>query len=233
MKNKFTSNHLLPASNGQIACPRDRDYDWMSVAEWYRQHEEDKRIAKAGNIDILFIGDSITAGWESIGTHLWQENYQPLNSANFGIGGDHTGNMLWRIRDISTDLLSPQLIVLLAGVNNLEILHESPESVFFAIKKLILEINKKMPNSKILILGILPYGQYPKHTGREKIKKVNVMLKTLGNKTHIYFEDIGDILLKPDKSISPSIMSDFLHPTYLGYCKLHERLFPIINKLLN
>src|SRR5438876_5979940 len=59
------------------------------------RHKQFLAIAKKGDVDVLFLGDSITNGWE--GQKGWKSHFAPLKAANFGIGGDQTGHALWRL----------------------------------------------------------------------------------------------------------------------------------------
>src|ERR1700732_5138709 len=70
--------------------PQERDND---------RHKAFLKLAAKGDIDVLFIGDSITQGWEKNGKKGWKEHYAPLKAANFGIGGDQTGHVLWRLTE--------------------------------------------------------------------------------------------------------------------------------------
>src|SRR5438552_5420269 len=74
--------------------------------------------AKKGDIDVLFLGDSITQGWESKGKNVWSSRYAEKKAANFGIGGDKTQHVLWRIANGELDGVNPKVAVLLIGTNN-------------------------------------------------------------------------------------------------------------------
>src|SRR5207253_2072256 len=83
------------APSGTNPTPRTIEYSWMSVDTWSKMFAEDIAVAEQGNVDLLFVGDSITAGWNA---DIWQKNFSQYKPANFGIGGDHTGNLLWRLK---------------------------------------------------------------------------------------------------------------------------------------
>ncbi|MDR2512617.1 MAG: hypothetical protein LBD01_02320, partial [Puniceicoccales bacterium] len=63
------------------------------------RHKAFKNLAQKGGFDVMFIGDSITEGWEKKGRAAWTEKLAPLNAANFGISGDRTGHVLWRLKN--------------------------------------------------------------------------------------------------------------------------------------
>src|SRR5689334_25381858 len=54
------------------------------------KHAKYVERAKQGDIDILFMGDSITEGWAGRGKDVWKERYADRKAANFGVGGDRT-----------------------------------------------------------------------------------------------------------------------------------------------
>src|SRR5947208_11036611 len=63
------------------------------------RHDEFLKVAKAGGVDLLFVGDSITDGWRSTGKSVWDKAFAPLKAANFGISGDRTEHVIWRLRN--------------------------------------------------------------------------------------------------------------------------------------
>ena len=52
--------------------------------------------AKAGDIGIVFFGDSSTVCWQTTGKEIWDKEIAPLRPAEFGIYGDSAGQLLWR-----------------------------------------------------------------------------------------------------------------------------------------
>ena len=89
----FASEDLTPS--GTNPTPRTKEFSWMSIDTWNKMYAEDIAVADQGGVDLLFVGDSITAGWNR---DIWQRNFAQYHPANFGIGGDHTGNVLWRLK---------------------------------------------------------------------------------------------------------------------------------------
>src|SRR5262245_50058935 len=66
---------------GTATEPEARDNDF-----WKSLHSQFLDRAKQGDIDLLFVGDSITQGWNT--NEAWKRHYGPRKAANFGIGGD-------------------------------------------------------------------------------------------------------------------------------------------------
>ncbi len=81
-------------------------------------HESFNAISKAGEAPLVFLGDSITAGWNGRGKAVWDEFWVALHAVNFGIGGDRTEHILWRLQHGNYDGLHPKLTVLMIGTNN-------------------------------------------------------------------------------------------------------------------
>jgi lysophospholipase L1-like esterase len=115
-----------------------------------------KRIEQSqGAGDVIFLGDSITQGWE--GQKAWQEYFGPFKPVNLGIGGDQTGHVLWRITDgHELDHLNPKAAVVMIGTNNIGG-HSAPQ-IADGIKAIVEELKRQKPHLKILVLGVFPRG---------------------------------------------------------------------------
>jgi lysophospholipase L1-like esterase len=115
-----------------------------------------KRIEQSkGAGDVIFLGDSITHGWE--GQKAWQEHFGAFKPVNLGIGGDQTGHVLWRITDgHELDNLSPKAAVIMIGTNNTGG-HSAPQ-IAGGIKAIVEELKRRKPDIKILVLGVFPRG---------------------------------------------------------------------------
>lgn len=224
------SNALSPIPpSGTTPTKRTIEYDWMSVSAWDRMHAEDVVVAQYDQVDVLFVGDSITAGWH---WPIWEKNFKPLKAANFGIGGDNTGNVLWRLQHGAVGTIQPKLIVVLIGVNNIGGLQESPEQAAAGVTKVVQQLQLAWPNSKILLNAVFPFDQAANSDNRSKVKKLNKIISKLGDNNTIFFKDYGPLLLQKDGSISPDIMADFLHPTAKGYQVWADAMTPDIQQLL-
>jgi lysophospholipase L1-like esterase len=206
---------LLAGENAWEPMPRVKEYGWMSTATWKQRHENNLKRAKEGKIDLLFLGDSITEGWGN--NAVWQKNYAPLNAANFGIGGDTTQNVLWRITNGELEGVSPKLVVLMIGTNNFGLHGDTPENVIKGITAIITALKAKTPAAKILLMGIFPRDEKPTSPIRAKIKTVNDSIAKLADEKTIRYIDIGPKLANPDGSLSKEIMPDFLHLSEKGY----------------
>jgi lysophospholipase L1-like esterase len=115
-----------------------------------------KRIEQSkGEGDVVFLGDSITHGWE--GQKAWQEHFGSFKPVNLGIGGDQTGHVLWRITDgHELDHLQPKAAVLMIGTNNTG--GHTARQIAGGIKAIVEELRRQKPHIKVLVLGVFPRG---------------------------------------------------------------------------
>ena len=187
-------------------------------------------IAKKGGVDFLLLGDSITDGWRGGGgKKVYATSFEEFKPANFGIGGDRTQHVLWRLQNGELDGITPKLCMLMIGTNNGG---DSAEDVAAGITAIVKEIQKKSPKTKVLLLGIFPRGEKP-NPAREKNDKVNTMVAKMddGGKTVTYL-DIGAKFLNEDKTISKEIMPDFLHLSEKGYQIWADAVLPTVKEMM-
>ncbi|MGC8641066.1 MAG: platelet-activating factor acetylhydrolase IB subunit [Isosphaeraceae bacterium] len=195
---------------------------------WMKLHESFLDRAKKGHVDLLFLGDSITQGWHD--NDVWKRFYEPRHAANFGIGGDQTQHVLWRIRHGELDGIHPRVVVLMIGTNNVG--SNSADEIAQGITAIIKDLRQKLPETRILLLGVFPRGEKP-NPGREKLEEVNRQIRGLDDGSHVTYLDIGKAFLNPDGSISHEIMPDFLHLTARGYRIWADAMEPTLWRLLD
>ena len=188
--------------------------------------------AKNEEIDLLFIGDSLTERWQQQDVvDIWNLHFQPLRAANFGIGGDSTHEILWRLRNGELKVVRPRVVVLLAGTNNIS-MWETPKQIAKSIAKIVSEIRQRSPDTKILIQGIFPFGRLVNRQ-RNNVKRINELLAHLDDKKYVFFLDFGNKFLNKDGTISQEVMPDFLHLGRQGYLIGAAAIKPTVHNLLN
>jgi lysophospholipase L1-like esterase len=200
--------------------------------EWMSRHIRFVDAARAGGVRVLFIGDSITEGWGGEGADTWAKNFAPLCAANFGIGGDRTQQILWRIQNGTLECIEPEVVVLLIGVNNLWMMSHSAEQVAAGIFAVTSEIQHRLPNVKILLQGILPTGEAADHPLRGIIADINAMLAAKDFGDQVRYFDFGSLFLEPDGTILATTMPDFCHLSAEAYANWGEALVVPLNELL-
>jgi lysophospholipase L1-like esterase len=194
------------------------------------RHKEFLALAAKGDIDVLFLGDSITQGWGN--NKVWKENYTPLKAANFGIGGDQTGHVLWRLTEgKELEGISPKVAVLMIGTNNTG--RDSAEQIAEGITLIVKTIHEKSPKTKVLLLGVFPRSPKADAANRKKIVEINKIISKLddGGKKVKYL-DISQKFLTEDGTLTKEIMPDFLHLSVKGYEIWAEAMNPTLKELL-
>ncbi|EIP97628.1 lysophospholipase L1-like esterase [Opitutaceae bacterium TAV1] len=165
---------------------------------------------------MMFLGDSITAGWGGNGKAVWAERYTPLKAANFGIGGDRTEHVLWRLQNGALGGgIRPKVVVLMIGTNNTG--RDSAEQIAEGVTAIVAEIGKRAPQAKVLLLDVFPRGEKPDNDRRAKIAAINAIIEKLDDGRRVFFLPIGQKFVQPDGTISKAIMPDFLHLSAPGY----------------
>lgn len=195
-----------------------------------------KRIQDAP-IDLLFLGDSITRRWAEV-PQLWERYFGRYCPANFGVGGDAAQNLLWRIQNGELDSIHPRVIVLLIGTNNAPT-HSGPE-IAAALHKIVAVIQKKLPQTRILLMAILPRGpQSPELAGADQpfymdiIRAVNGELAKLDNGDTIRFLDIGPAFIGSDGNLISAYLPDGLHLVEPGYIIWGDLMKDLLEKMLH
>jgi lysophospholipase L1-like esterase len=203
-----------PAPKESAVEPKPRDANWMKRHEGYLKEVKEK----AGNVDLLFVGDSITDGWHKAGKKAWDEAWEPMKAFNIGIGGDRTQHVIWRLQQGEVAGIKPKLAVLMIGTNNLS--GNTNDEIVAGITGCVKEIQKQLPDTKVLLLGVFPRGREVSDPLRARIKAINEQIAKLddGGKTVKYL-DIGEKFLDKDGKIPEDVMPDkpALHPNAKGY----------------
>lgn len=181
-----------------------------------KAHESFVAAAKKGEAQVVFLGDSITAGWNGQKA-LFDKEYAQYKAVNFGIGGDRVQHVLWRVENGEFDGIKPKAVVLMIGTNNAGVAENSPEQIANGIKAIIAAIHKRSPDTKVLLLAIFPRGATPADANRVKNEKVNALIAKFDDGQKVHFFDIGAKFLKPDGTLEKSVMPDLLHLNAASY----------------
>jgi lysophospholipase L1-like esterase len=194
--------------------------------------ELNKRVKEAGDkARLLFVGDSITQGWEGAGKNVWAKYYGRRDALNIGISGDRTEHVLWRLENGNIEGLKPKVAVLLIGVNNIPDESNSAGDVLAGVTAVVRKLRSSLPETKILALGIFPFRP-DFDPARGRALQVNQALYHLADGEHVFFLDFGQQLIEPNGKISKSIMPDFLHPNEAGYKIWAKAIEPKLAELL-
>jgi lysophospholipase L1-like esterase len=218
---------MLPPQPPDVAAPK-LGKDGKPNEGFLKSHESFVAIAKKGDTDLLFLGDSITAGWARQQA-IWDKAFGSHKPANFGIGGDRTQHLLWRIQNGELDGITPKVAVLMIGTNNSA--SDPADGIARGVTKIVETIRTKSPKTKVLLLAIFPRGEMP-NPQREKLDQVNSTISKLDDGKNVFFLDIGAKFLQPDGTLTKEIMPDFLHLSAKGYQIWADAITPKLTQLL-
>ncbi len=218
-----------PAEDASAAIPKHGN------ARFYELHAAFLKRAKEP-MDVLFLGDSITEGWNKAPA-VWQEHYVKYRPANFGIGGDRTQHVIWRIEDGELNGTKPKVVVLMIGTNNSG--DDTGAQIAAADTKIVRLIREKIPGTKVLLLAIFPRGlrQGDKDPAALQkrvtaINEANAILAKLDDGKNVCFLDIGHVFLDAAGKIPNDIMPDQLHPNAAGYKLWADAMQPLLDEMM-
>ena len=205
--------------------------------KWVIRHEGFVQEAQKGGIDILFLGDSITDFWRNRGSNVWNKYYAPRHAANFGISGDRTQHVLWRMDHGELAGIQPKVVVLMIGTNNTgkekdtgKTRNTVPE-IIEGVQAVVKELRTKLPDSKILLLAIFPRGTLD-DPQRAQVALVNTVIAKLDDGGMVKYLDIDPKFLEADGTLPTDIMPDLLHPNERGYQIWADAMNPTLNEML-
>ena len=197
---------------------------------WTKRHESfNKRVAK-GECDVIFIGDSITQGWEGRGKKVWTKFYGKRNAVNLGIGGDRTQHVIWRLDNGNLYRIKPKAAVIMIGTNNAGA--NSSQEIADGVEVIVKQLRKKLPETKILVLGVFPRGTNPADKRRKVNEGANAIFKKLADGKAVHYLDIGPKFLEKDGTLSRKIMPDLLHLSQAGYTIWAESIEAKLKELM-
>jgi len=187
------------------------------------QHQSFVNIANTGDFDVMFMGDSITYLWTvgdgdvsgyPGGKTVYDKYFAGMKIANFGIPGDSTQGVLWRLQNGEGQGHKPKAVMLLIGTNNNG---NSPDEIAEGVGADVLELRKDFPDAKILLMAIFPRGTGSNDSGRLKMEAANKIIARLDDQKHIFFLNINDKFLDASGNLIGFRPSDHLHPVEQGF----------------
>ena len=181
-------------------------------------YEQENKSITPGEIDVAFIGDSLTDGYDI------QKYYPEFNVANRGIGGDTTFGVEKRLQ-VSLYDLQPKVVVMLIGANN-------PGTMFENYENILISFRDNLPNSEIVLISLTSMGgTWGKNNHLAAYN--NVKIKALAEKYGYHFVDVYTPLLNQEiDEIYPEYTTDGGHLTPLGYEVMTSQIKPVLNSIL-
>ena len=198
---------------------------------WLERHESILKAHKSYKPQYVVIGDSLTHRWGGsfekdempvVGTESWKALFGSAKASNLGFGFDYIDNAYYRVEHGELDGISPKVIILLLGTNNLGHRKDSAETCVANMKAFLELVRQKAPKSKILVLGLLPRLETELV---QPIKETHKGYQALADGKHIFFANPGKALLEKDSDFpEKKYMADTVHINAEGYKVLSQAL---------
>lgn len=198
------------------------------------KHQANLDVARRGDAEILFMGDSITDFWRNetgqfAGKPVLDRYFSHWKVANFGIAGDTTQGVLYRLQNGEGRGFSPRAVMLMIGTNNTA--RNTAAEIAEGVGAVVLQLQKDFPQAKILLLGIFPRGRAADPV-RTTIASINTAIAKLHDGSRVHYLDIGSSFLDASGNIPTDIMSDALHPSTKGYEIWAKAVIEPLSKLM-
>ncbi|WP_455563377.1 GDSL-type esterase/lipase family protein [Akkermansia massiliensis] len=199
---------------------------------WRQQYEQQVEQVKNNPCGVLFLGDSITDYWKREGKQIWEKTFSPYHPCNFGISGDQTTNLIYRITDSGIPARTePKLCIVMIGTYNTGQFKgaEAPVKTARGILGAADRLQVGFPDTHVIILGIFPRGTGPQDKLRQHNDKINAVLAQckLPRTTYV---NINKRFLDSSGKLLPGISRDNLHFTEKGYAIWADAVLPYIKK---
>jgi N-acetylglucosamine-6-sulfatase len=198
--------------------------------EWWKQRQADKnRLARKQGHDLLFIGDSITQGWEGPGRDVWEEFYSGRNALNLGFSGDRTEHVIWRLKNGNLKgQQKAQVAVVMIGTNNTGHGGQDPYETAEGVERILSILRARCPETRVLLLAVFPRGTTPTDPGRLINVSLNSRLANLADGDRVHYLDLSEVFLTRDGKLPEALMPDALHPNTPGYRLWAEAMEPTL-----
>ena len=178
--------------------------DRLSEGWWADRHKSIIEAVRARpDAQLLLIGDSIINNYDKANPPdenfqpAWKEFYELRRALNLGFSGDTASHVLWRLRHGEVDGLHPKVALVLIGADDTPRFGHTEEQTEAGIDAVVDELERRLPEARILLLGILPSDVSPAKTQRDRA--VNRYLAACyGEHPRVTYLDIGSIFCQQD-----------------------------------
>ena len=159
-----------------------------------------------------------------------QKYFEHYETLNFGISGDKTQRVLWRVTNMDLPD-SLKFVIVHCGTNNVG--KDGPVDIVNALFLIATHIQKRKPGIKRFVSGLLPRDRFPSKT-RNIIDLINKELDLhCRNKNiqNIHFLSPGFMWTNQNGSLNASLYyTDFIHLSWKGIEKLSKLIIETIKE---
>ncbi len=248
----------VPALAGTVnlaAAPISRtDLPW-----WRARFGRSLDRVRQGDVSLVWLGDSITENWEKAGPEpwadyapAWRRFYGDRDAVNMGFMGDTTANVIWRLDHGEVQGIAPRALVLLIGANNFGRVHWDAAKTLAGIGTIVTILRHKLPNTRILLLGVLPSERSAWITANTTLLN-EALARTYRTAPSVTFMNVGYLFyrhgkldralyLDPHEAVAASrepgatvatVTSVALHPDAEGMELIATAIEPVLHRLMN
>jgi lysophospholipase L1-like esterase len=231
----------------------------MDLPWWRERFEHNLERVRQGHVSLVWLGDSITQNWESVGpapyaayAPVWERFYGDRDAVNMGFRGDTTANVIWRLDHGEVRGITPRALVLLIGANNFGRVHWDAAQTLAGINAIIAILRHQLPQTQILLLGVLPSERSPWITANTAL--VNEELaESYRDRPFVTFQNVGylfyrngrldrSLYLDPHEALLAShqpgltmatVPSVALHPDARGMAMIAAAIEPTLHRLMS
>ncbi len=198
---------------------------------WLAMHDAYVARSQRGELAAVLLGDSLTYGWLQNGRAVYERTYAPRRIEPFGIGGDRTADLLWRVAHGELSGPAPRVVVVLIGTNDLA---SGPDDVIAGIRACLEAIRSAVPMASVLLLGLLPRGDGDGGAlVRREIGAINRAIARFDNGYTVRALDIGTAFERADGTVDPALYEpDLLHLSAEGYAAWARAMAPLLGSML-
>ena len=211
-------------------CVPEEKFSVPDPYDWQERHRQIIAVNRERNPRLILVGDSIIHYWGGVPAHeiqrgpdSWNALFEPFRAVNMGFGMDRVENMLWRVQNGELDGIAPEMVILEGGTNNYG--SATDEEIALGMRRLAEEIGARLPQAKILLLGMTPNANRDDRA-RAMTARYAAFDGLLGGL--IRFVDVGPALRGPDGKIDAACFCDGCHPNAEGNRRLAAVLAPFL-----
>lgn len=200
--------------------------------DWWIPRHKEKLAARASDPELVFLGDSITQAWEDAGADAFEEAFGQWRTLNLGFSGDRTENVLWRLEHGAVTGIDPKLVVMMIGTNNTGHRMDPPDELAAGVTAIVSELQRRLPETKILLLAIFPRGETATDEMRVNNRETNQIIRSLADGSDVFYANVNRVFMDERGRLHTGIMPDLLHPNAEGYERLAKALKPMVQSLM-
>lgn len=182
---------------------------------WKEAFKKQINVMKQGNCSLLLAGDSITMWFETTAPDEWNRYVAPHHPLNFGIAGDTTVDLLYRLNRAPLHKISPKICTVLIGVNDL-IQGDPPEQIRVRIMDIATLLSSRYPESRVVVFRIFPAEKYPGEI-RQAIDMTNKLLASTDFPENVSLMPALPGFVDENGVLTGAILLDQLHLSPTGY----------------